>query len=163
MKGAAKFDPSFGLKGVVHFPLSYLAALAGFLISMPIDWIALLGNEQGWFFRLTGILTGEPLWVPEIAAGLLIGWLAYKRLPSIFAFISWILPGGILLLNLISWQQTMSQYDSTWSTFFGTDCGGSECLYELFVTVPFYTAVGYSIGAVIAHIRADGQTELPMS
>jgi hypothetical protein len=41
----------------------------------------------------------------------------------------------------------MAVYDSTWDTYFGKGCGGSECLYELFLTAPFYTSVAYSIGA----------------
>jgi hypothetical protein len=55
----------------------------------------------------------------------------------------------------------MSQYDSTWDTFFGTKCGGSECFYQLLITAPFYGAVAYSAGAAIAHCRGRKRTSLP--
>ena len=127
--------------------------LTGFLSSLLIVGIGIMVNEQGFLFRLTDRISGEPLWAPEIVAGLLFGWLAYKRAPSRLAFGSWAVPGAILLWNVASWQRTMSQYDSTWSTFFGTGCGGSECLYQLVLTAPFYTSVAYSAGAVIANVR----------
>ena len=148
--------------GLAHLLLSYFAALIGFVISMLIAGVGLIGSE-GLFFRLTNAISGEPVWAPEIIAGLLIGYLAYKRVPSRFAFVSWIVPGVILFWNVISWQRTMSQYDSTWSTFFGTGCGGSECMYELFLTAPFYTAIGYAAGAAIAHIRGDRRAEVSLS
>ena len=148
--------------GLVHLPLSYFAALVGFVISMLIARVGLIGSEKGWFFRLTNAISGEPVWAPEIIAGFLIGWLAYKRVPSVFAFVSWIVPGVILFWNVMSWQRTMSQYDPTWSTFFGTDCGGSECMYELFLAAPFYTAIGYAVGAASAHIRGDKRTEVSL-
>jgi hypothetical protein len=141
--------------GLIHLPLPYLTTLVGFLISLLIGSIGLIGSEQGVFFRLTNRISGEPVWAPEIAAGLLFGWLAYKRVPSRLAFASCAVPAVILLWNVTSWQRTMSQYDSTWGTFFGTECGGSECLYQLFLTAPFYTAVAYSAGAVIAHVRGQ--------
>jgi hypothetical protein len=115
------------LTGLVRLPLPYLATFGGFLISLLIGGIGLIGNEQGLLFRLTNRVSGEPVWAPEIAAGLLIGWVAYKRFPSRFAFLSFAVPAMILVWSAVSWQRTMSQYDSTWDTFFGTGCGGSEC------------------------------------
>jgi hypothetical protein len=141
------------LTALIHLPLPYLATFGGFLISLLIAGIGLIGNEQGFLFRLTNRVSGEPVWAPEVAAGLLIGWVAYKHFPSRLAFLSFAVPAVILVWSAASWQRTMSQYDSTWDTFFGTGCGGSECLYQLFITAPFYGAVAYSAGAVIAHCR----------
>jgi len=149
------------LTGLVHLPLPYLATFGGFLISLLIGGIGLIGNEQGILFRLTNRVSGEPVWAPEIAAGLLIGWVAYKRFPSRFAFLSFAVPAMILVWSAVSWQRTMSQYDSTWDTFFGTGCGGSECLYQLLITAPFYGAVAYSAGAVIAHCRGHKRASVP--
>jgi hypothetical protein len=149
--------------GLVHLLLSYVAALVGFLIGMLIAGIGMVGSEQGLFFRLTNVISGEPVFAPDIVTGFVIGWLAYKRVPSRFAFASWIVPGVILFWNVIEWQRTMSQYDSTWSTFFGTGCGGSECLYEVFLTAPFYTAIAYAGGALLGHLRRYRQTEVSSS
>lgn len=137
--------------------MPYLATLSGFLISLPIAAVGLIGNEQGLFFRFTNFISGEPVWAPEILAGFLFGWLAYRRIPSRLAFGAFAVPAVILFWNVVSWQRAMSQYDSTWSTFFGTGCGGSECLYQLIVTAPFYTAVAYSAGSVVAHGRGHRQ------
>jgi hypothetical protein len=46
----------------------------------------------------------------------------------------------------------MAAYDSTWDTYFGKNCTGSECLYELFLTMPFYAGIGYSVGALLTKI-----------
>ena len=163
MRDAIQFAARPKAIGVVHLLLPYVAALVGFLIGMLIAGIGMVGSEQGLFFRLTNVISGEPVFAPDIISGFVIGWLAYKRVPSRFAFVSWIVPGVILLWNAISWQRTMAQYDSTWSTFFGTGCGGSECMYELFFTGPFYTAIAYAAGAVVAHIRGHKLSEGPSS
>jgi hypothetical protein len=123
--------------------------LCGFLVSLLIAAIGLIGDEQSFLFRLSNRVSGEPVWAPEIAAGLLFGWVAYKRLPSRLAFFSFAIPAAILAWSAASWRSI----DSTWDTFFGAGCGGSECLYQLFITAPFYGAVAYSVGAVIAHCR----------
>jgi hypothetical protein len=145
---------------LIHLPMPYLATLIGLLISSLIAVIGLIGSEQGLVFQLTNRISGEPAWAPEILASLVVGWVAYKQLPSKLAFGSFAVPAVILFWNVFSWQRTFSQYNSTWSTFFGTDCGGSECLYQLSLTAPFYTAVAYSAGAVIAHIRSHNRKEV---
>jgi len=153
VKEAVQHSGRPSLIALIHLPLPYLATLGGFLISLPIAGIGLIGSEQSFFSRLTNRLSGEPVWAPEIVAGLLIGWVAYKHFPSRLAFLSFAVPALILVWSAASWQRTMSQYDSTWDTFFGTGCGGSECLYQFFITAPFYGAVAYSAGALIAHCR----------
>jgi hypothetical protein len=91
------------------------------------------------------------VWAPEIAAGLLIGWVAYKHVSSRLAFGSFAVPAVILVWNAVSWQGTMSQYDSTWDTFFGSGCGGSEGQNQLFIAAPSYAATAYSAGTIIVH------------
>jgi hypothetical protein len=112
------------------------------------------GGEQR---TLAGQILGEPFWVPEIVAGLLLGRLCYLLLPSKAAFFAWLLPGVFLLWSAWSWQRTSSMYDSTWDTFFSKSCGGSECLYELLLTVPFYSGVGYSVGAFCGWFKTNHQ------
>ena len=158
MKEAAQRAARPDVTALVHLPLPYLATFGGFLVSLLIAGIGLIGNEEGSLFRLTNRISGEPVWAPEIATGLLVGWVAYKHFPSKLAFGSFVVPAVVLVWNAVSWQRTMSQWDSTWDTFFGMGCGGSECLYQLFITSPFYAAVAYSAGAVIAHCREHKET-----
>jgi hypothetical protein len=139
-----------------HFAFVYLAVLAGFLLSLLITAVFPPAGEQA---TLTGQLVGEPMWVPEIVVGVLAGRLAYKRLPSALAFLVWIPPAGFLFWSAWSWQKTMAPYDSTWDTYFGNNCSGSECLYELFLTAPFYTSVAYSLGAYTTYLVAKRRVE----
>jgi hypothetical protein len=120
--------------GLLHFPSAYVAALLGILTSAAIVIIYPNAGEQR---TISGQFTGEPIWFPEIAAGVLSGMFLYRRVPSGFAFIAWLPQAVFLLYSAISWQKAMAIYDSTWDTYFGRDCGGSECLYELFLTLPF--------------------------
>ena len=69
--------------------------------------------------------------------GLVVGCLTYILLPFFTAFLAWLPPGLFLLWDAANWQLTNSTYDSTWDTFFGKGCGGSECLYALLLTAPF--------------------------
>jgi hypothetical protein len=160
VKDAVRRAAHPNLTGLIHLPMPYFATFGGFLISLLVAGIGLIGNEQGFLFRLTNRVSGEPVWGPEIAAGLLIGWAAYKRIPSRLAFGSFVVPAVVLAWNAVSWQRTMSQYDSTWDTLFGTGCGGSECLYQLFITAPCYAAIAYSAGAVIARCREHKGTAI---
>jgi hypothetical protein len=158
------FDPGEkpGLYGLLHLGLPYMATILGFVASILITIVVPGAGEQS---TLIGQLTAEPFWVPEIVAGLLLGWLAYETVPSKIAFIAWAAPGSFLLWSAWSWQRRMAVYDSTWDTYFGRHCGGSECLYQLFLTVPFYSSIFYSIGAFSKYIvaRRTKQHDLPHS
>ena len=117
--------------------------------------IILVFPAAGETSTLTGQLTGEPFWLPEIMAGLLLGWFAYETVPSKTAFFGWLVPGCFLLWKAWSWQRSIAAYDdSTLDTYFGRNCGGSECLYQLFFTVPFYSSLSYSIGAFSKYVEA---------
>jgi hypothetical protein len=132
------FDPGEkpGIYGLLHLGLPYAATILGFIASILIQ------------------LGGEPFWLPEIMAGLLLGWFAFETVPSKTAFLAWIVPAGCLLWSVWSLQHTTGAHDSTWNTYFGSDCGGSECLYQLLLTAPFYSSVFYSIGALSRFIVA---------
>lgn len=144
-------DEKSGLFVLLHFGLPYIAAIVGFLASFVIVAVVPAAREAS---TLSGQLTAEPFWLPEIVAGLLLGWVAYKTVPSKAAFTVWLIPGGLLLWSALSWQRSMAMFDSTWDTYFGSQCGGSECLYQLFLTAPFYSSVFYSIGAFANYLAA---------
>jgi hypothetical protein len=122
--------------GLLHFFLAYVSFVVGLLASLLLAWIP--GTSR---------LSDEPFWLPEILAGLCLGFFCYRRVRSKIAFAVWIFPATFLAWSAIYWHRTMSVYDSTWDTYFGSQCGGSECLYELFLTAPFYSSLAYSVGA----------------
>jgi hypothetical protein len=140
---------------LLHIAGVYLSVLAGFVISLFLVAVLPGGGSHDRFF---GQVVSEPFWVPEIVAGILFGRLCYLRAPSRIAFVAWIVPGVLLAWNVWSDQQTMSAYDSTWDTYFGRNCGGSECIYQLVLTVPFYAGVAYSLGACIAFFKSGKKT-----
>jgi len=43
---------------------------------------------------------------------------------------------------------TNSAQGASWTVdnFFFARCGATECLYELFITAPFYTSAAYTLG-----------------
>jgi hypothetical protein len=128
----------------------------GALISAGIISIYPPAGEQA---TITGQITGEPIWLPEIIAGMFLGMLLYRRIASPFALLAWLPPAVFLSWSALSWHRTMAAYDSTWDTYFGKNCGGSECLYELLLTMPFYAAVGYSVGALFSGAQKARQLE----
>ena len=134
---------------VFHFPAVYCAALLGIFISLFVVIVYPPAGEQ---MTLSGQLAQEPVWLPEIIAGILAGWFFYRRLPSRLAFAAWLPPAVFLSGSAFSWSRTIPVYDSTWDTYFGRNCGGSECLYEIFLTMPFYTGLGYLVGAILCRL-----------
>jgi len=61
----------------------------------------------------------------------------------------WVLPLIVLVYNLLTWA-SKSHWVDAWATYFGSpaECGGSECVNEVFLTAPFFTSFAYSLGCV---------------
>jgi len=62
----------------------------------------------------------------------------------------WAIPAIVLVCNLVTWRgagslSSWAYWITVWDNYFG-DCGNSECFYKIFVTVPFYCSVAYSLG-----------------
>ena len=139
----------------IHVVLMYLAFCFGIVLSLSFS--VFLPQTRGGNLLFRHML-GEPFWIPEIVAGLVIGWFSYRRWPAKSAFWTWLIPAVFLGVSAASWQVHSSLYDSTWNTFFAFDCGNSECLYQLLFTAPLYTGFGYAVGAYLARkvrIRTD--------
>jgi len=134
---------------IVHSFFAYLAMAIGTVVSVLLAVVVpAIGSNQ----TFLGHVVSEPIWGMQILAGFLAGRALYKYLPSRVALAAWVIPGILLLWNVLSWR-TMSKYDSAWDTFFGNGCSSSECLDQLLLTAPFYTAVAYSLGAFLARSR----------
>ena len=75
--------------------------------------------------------------------------LAFRQSRPVALFV-WVLPAAVLLWNLLTWRgagalNTYAYWMAVWNNYFA-DCVSSECLYQLFVTVPLYAAIAYSFG-----------------
>jgi hypothetical protein len=138
-----------GITGLLHIPAPYLAYGVSCLLLLICAPLVPSGGVGDSVVALS---------LP-IVCGFYFGRRFYRKLPTITAFFAWVLPGVFLTYSAVSWQHTMAQYDSTWSTYFGKDCGGSECLYQLFLTGPFYTSVAYSLGALSVRLKKTAYSD----
>jgi len=140
------------MNSLIHIVGPYLAYAASVLLTVIFIAIIPHAGETGTIGTLLG-------YIAIISCGFLSGWFLYTKVPAKTALFAWVLPAAFLTYSAVSWQMTMAKYDSTWSTYFGTNCGGSECMYQFFLTAPFYTALAYSVGALTARLRrSDSST-----
>jgi hypothetical protein len=102
---------------------------------------------------------GEPYFLAPILAGFVLGALSHRFFGTRSAAWVWALPSAILLWNILTWKNGgySPYWRDVWNNYFGADCGGSECMYELFVTAPFYTSVAYSLGWIVRNLAKRGQ------
>jgi hypothetical protein len=109
-----------------------------------------------------GRMISEPTWTLQTIC-ISIGYQLYQRLPYREAFAVWFVPGLFLLVSAWNWHLTTSQYDSVWNTYFGKDCGGSECMYEALLTAPFYAGSHIPLVPGSPHRGLDqsGWTHMP--
>ena len=132
------------LFSLLHGLFAYLCVLASFFLEpLIIRFHPAAGRND----TLSGQLLERPIWLPAIIFGFLIGSAVYYIFHGRSATWAWVLPALVLAWSILSWP---SEADSVWNTFFGTDCGSSECLYQMTVTAPFYASVAYSLGASTA-------------
>ena len=91
---------------------------------------------------------GEPYFLFPVLSGFALGALSYRYSRSSSAAWVWILPTIVLIWNVLTWKNggRAPYWPDVWNNYFGSGCGSSECLYELFVTMPFYTALAYAMG-----------------
>lgn len=85
-----------------------------------------------------------------ILSAFALGTLASRVFRPRVGGLVWILPTTILLWNLFTWEGAgaftrLPYWTAVWNNYFA-ECGSSECLYKLFVTVPFYSSLAYSVG-----------------
>ena len=127
--------------------------LAGFVVALPIGFFS---SGQGnvvdrtvdtWFWRYC---IDSSYFVAQIVTAACLGFISYRFSQSRSALWVWLLPTGVLALNVLP-SMMHSRTGPNWvlDNYFGRNCGSTECLYELFITGPFYTSVAYTIGWLI--------------
>ena len=112
--------------------------------------------------RIFRVLVDSPYFLGPIIVAFILGAFASRAWETNAGLWVWLLPTGILVWNLLTWKSYTSRTNwvDAWANYFGSDCGDSECLYELLVTAPFYTSVAYSLGCIATHIFASGKHSL---
>jgi hypothetical protein len=141
---------TWGIAFFAYFSGSYLLELFG-----PF-------GRAHWMRSLHWILTETPFFPVQIALGLYSGWVLGRRLKHRSMMWVWVIPGLILcyavvaMLNLSPPRTLVSLYrGGSLSHYFGWGCQPRDrCLDQLLITMPFYAATAYSIGARLAFTSA---------
>jgi hypothetical protein len=96
-------------------------------------------------------LLSQPYFVGPVIVGFAMGFLLHPWFRSSSGAWVWTIPAIVLIWNLFSWEPGPSRayWPDVWLNYFSAQCGSSECLYEQFVTCPFYTSVAYALGWLI--------------
>jgi hypothetical protein len=94
------------------------------------------------------VATNDSCPLVSVLTGFILGTLSRRFFRTWSAAWVWVLPLCVLLWGISTWQTGGygSYWHDVWDNYFGSNCGSSECLYEFFVTVPFYTSLAYSLG-----------------
>ena len=148
---------------------------AGFLVAYVFDALRLFGMR---FPQTTmfWILTGTPYYPVQIGLGLLLGWLIGRRVQHRAMLWVWILPSVYLTYALIAIPTLVPRLippeyqagvgESRFKHYFGWGCGAVHpCFDQNAITVLFYIAAAYSIGALLARkvpkrFRSNDVTEI---
>lgn len=126
-----------------HTFFACLAFLAGFSTEWQASRLFTHGVQEGSIGELLSTME-PPLYLPGLICAFLLGCIVYFLTRSVTTSLAWLLPAAILAWNMLIWRGS-----SVWDTFFGSECGNTECLYQTFITVPFYASGAYSLGAVV--------------
>lgn len=107
------------------------------------------------------ILTGTPYYPVQFGLGLFLGWLISRRVHHRAMLWIWVLPFAYLTYALIAIPTLVPQWipaeyqagvgESRFKHYFGWGCGTVHpCFDQAAITLPFYAAAAYSIGALLA-------------
>jgi hypothetical protein len=101
---------------------------------------------------VSAVLTGTPYFPAQIVVALLLGWLLSDLFGHESMFWIWILPYAWLVYDFVRLPTVSGMtFQERFSHFFGWGCRLEyHCIDQTGVTLPFYAAVAYSIGALLA-------------
>lgn len=132
---------------------------SGFLLAYCGDVLHLFGKPVAQK-TVYWILTGTPYYPVQIGLGLFLGWLIGRRVQHRAMLWVWVLPFAYLTYALIAIPTLVPQWippqyqagvgESRFRHYFGWGCGAHPCFDQNAVTVLFYIAAAYSIGALLA-------------
>jgi hypothetical protein len=146
----------------------FVAFASGLVISIFAIWTRLFGwtitsRQSSW------ILTETPYFPVQICLGLFLGWSLSGWLRHRVMLWVWVIPTVILCSAVAAFpwvgQICLKQYaylssSDRLSHFFGWGCRPeNRCLDQILTTLPFYSAVAYSVGAHVARRKASSLTK----
>jgi hypothetical protein len=102
--------------------------------------------------------TEIPYFPVQVLFGLILGWLIGSSLQHKSMLWVWVLPLTVLTYSFLSLPMSvleatsfLSRMSAKFSHFFGWGCRPVQhCLDQVLFTLPFYSSLGYSLGALLA-------------
>lgn len=137
----------------------WVATIASTLIALFVGAfvVRFIGEQAG--DALAAIL-GGPFFLAFLAVGFCLGFWINRWLKSALAKWVWILPligCLVLMIGQIRYADPGGVLHEIWVDYFGNgNCGGTECLGEVFGTWPLFSAIGYAIGSSLGRKRKPG-------
>ncbi len=153
-------------RGVLFFILHQfistlgIIVLAAYLTAYVFDVVHLFGRSFP-SKTMYWILTGTPYYPVQFGVALLLGWLIGRRVQHRAMLWVWVLPLAYLTYaviaiptlvpNLIPPAYQAGIGESRLKHYFGWGCGGVHpCFDQAAITLLFYAAVAYSVGALLS-------------
>jgi hypothetical protein len=122
-------------------------------------WRLDVGNKTA-----SWLLTGTPYFPLQIAMAFLAGRWIMKMLGHVESLWVWILPACAMLVAMVHGPVVQLGGQASYSTishFFGDGCRAQDgCFDQVAFTLPLYTGIAYSLGAVAGRIHAKSQNPL---
>jgi hypothetical protein len=152
-------------KSTLTFALHQFIGMCGIPFAAPV--IFSLGFKVLLFYghrypqrTFSSILTETPYFPVQVIFALILGWLLGRALRHQSIVWVWVLPCAILCYLVATatvlnpgWISVLARPglgESRFSYYFGWGCQpAAHCLDQLLVTMPFYSSLAYSLGAVL--------------
>jgi hypothetical protein len=154
-KSLTKSALTFGLHQFIGmYGIPYTAPL---VFSLAFKFLFLFGHNYGKTFF--SIVSELPYFPVQIIFALILGWLLGRALRHRSIVWVWVLPMAILCYSLVTARVLIPTsvfarpgvFHSRFSHYFGWGCQpAAHCLDQLLITMPFYSSLAYSVGAILA-------------
>jgi hypothetical protein len=163
---SAKQFGKTGLQFAAHqlFGTLGIDIFAGFVAAYVTDLMHLVGRPVP-TKTLLWVLTGTPFYPVQISVALTLGYLISRHTKQRVMLWVWVLPLAYLIYALIAIPTLVPHWippayqagvgESRFRHYFGWGCGPHPCFDQNAITVLFYIAASYSIGALLARKMPD--------
>ncbi len=134
-----------GIKLILRLIAESLAvSYLGLLLSFIAEFAVMLFVGRG---RWLDALFIAPTFLLPMAAGIFLTYLFRKHLAKT-SYFAWIVP-AVALIAAVSELNRGRQSGTVeiWNHLFSAQCESSECLYEVFVSVPLVCGISYSVSS----------------
>lgn len=106
-----------------------------------------------------GLFALSPVWVVPAVVASIVAYLRNRRGLPISALFVWVLPAIVFYWAYLDLGQPGNPDHHPWRELIGSDCGSSECLYQLFATTPLVFSVAYSLTSLFVLVLGRSRSQ----